>query len=135
VNEFSQGDRHINGIGSFWAHAKQQLRRFKRLPKTTFHLHLKETGFRFNHRREDIYKRLLKHTENTQFELICLQRRYNTRHMPSSLNAQIYIYRENMQRPQFVYIPLGCAIYAHSDTIDSKFLSFHTYFRSAWLTR
>jgi transposase-like protein len=28
--------------------------------KHTFYLHLKETEFRFNNRREDMYKRLLK---------------------------------------------------------------------------
>lgn len=60
-NEFvGQGSNHINGIESFWAYAKLRLSRFKGLPKHTFYLHLKETEFRFNNRREDIYKRLLK---------------------------------------------------------------------------
>ncbi len=54
------GSNHINGIESFWAYAKLRLSRFKGLPKHTFYLHLKETEFRFNNRREDIYKRLLK---------------------------------------------------------------------------
>ncbi len=30
------------------------------VPKHTFYLHLKETGFRFNHRHNDLYKVLLK---------------------------------------------------------------------------
>ncbi|WP_339344218.1 IS1595 family transposase [uncultured Alcanivorax sp.] len=60
-NEFArQGGNHINGIESFWAYAKLRLSRFKGLPKHTFYLHLKETEFRFNNRREDMYKRLLK---------------------------------------------------------------------------
>ena len=60
-NEFVRhGSNHINGIESFWAFAKLRLSRFKGLPKHTFYLHLKETEFRFNNRREDIYKRLLK---------------------------------------------------------------------------
>jgi len=47
-------------LAAFWAYAKLRLSRFKGLPKHTFYLHLKETEFRFNHRREDLYKRLLK---------------------------------------------------------------------------
>jgi transposase-like protein len=64
VNEFATDNRHINGIESFWAFAKLQLIRFKGLPKHTFYLHLKETGFRFNHRRDHLYKRLLKLLRN-----------------------------------------------------------------------
>ena len=61
ANEFASIDgRHINGIESFWAYAKLRLSRFKGLPKHTFYLHLKETEFRFNFRRDDLYKRLLK---------------------------------------------------------------------------
>lgn len=61
ANEFAaRGGRHINGIESFWAYAKLRLSRFKGLPRHTFYLHLKETEFRFNHRRDDLYKRLLK---------------------------------------------------------------------------
>jgi len=59
-NEFAKRNRHINGIESFWAYAKLRLARFKGLPKHTFYLHLKETEFRFNQRRNDLYKRLLK---------------------------------------------------------------------------
>jgi transposase-like protein len=60
ANEFAAADRHINDIESFWDYAKLRLSRFKGSPKHTFYLHLKEPDFRFNHRREDLYKRLLK---------------------------------------------------------------------------
>ena len=46
---------HINGIEGFWGLAKVRLTQFKGLPKHTFHLHLKETEWRYNHRRADKY--------------------------------------------------------------------------------
>lgn len=58
-NEFARGNRHINGIESFWSYAKRRLARFNGIPRKTFHLHLKECEFRFNHRNEDLYKALL----------------------------------------------------------------------------
>ena len=59
-NEFARGSQHINGIESFWGYAKNRLVKFNGVPKHTFYLHLKETEFRFNHRKEDLYKLLLK---------------------------------------------------------------------------
>ena len=59
-NEFANGNRHINGIESFWSYAKRRLVKFNGVPKETFLLHLKETEFRFNHRSENLYKTLLK---------------------------------------------------------------------------
>ena len=59
-NEFAKGDNHINGIESFWGYAKHRLAKFKGLPKHTFYLHLKETEFRFNNRKANLYKALLK---------------------------------------------------------------------------
>ena len=59
VNEFANQKSHINGIESFWAYAKHRLTKFKGVPKHTFYLHLKETEFRFNHRRVNLYKTLL----------------------------------------------------------------------------
>ena len=41
------------------AWAKVRLTQFKGLPKHTFHLHLKETEWRYNHRHADKYKCLL----------------------------------------------------------------------------
>ena len=52
---------HINGIEGFWGLAKVRLTPFKGLPKHTFHLHLKETEWRYNHRRADKYKCLLQY--------------------------------------------------------------------------
>ena len=52
---------HINGIEGFWGLAKVRLTKFKGLPRHTFHLHLKETEWRYNHRRADKYKCLLQY--------------------------------------------------------------------------
>lgn len=54
-NEFANEQSHINGIESFWAYAKHRLTKFKGIPRHTFYLHLKETEFRFNHRRDNLY--------------------------------------------------------------------------------
>jgi len=59
-NEFANDRSHINGIESFWAYAKHRLTKFKGVPKHTFYLHLKETEFRFNHRRGNLYLVTLK---------------------------------------------------------------------------
>lgn len=58
--EFARRDNHINGIESFWGYAKHRLAQFKGVPKRTFYLHLKESEFRFNHRRCNLYRHLLK---------------------------------------------------------------------------
>ena len=60
-DEFTKGTVHINGIEGFWGLAKVRLTQFKGLPKHTFHLHLKETEWRYNHRRADKYKCLLQY--------------------------------------------------------------------------
>jgi len=60
-DEFAQGANHINGIESFWAFAKHRLAQFKGIPHRTFYLHLKETEFRFNHRRDILHKLLLRY--------------------------------------------------------------------------
>jgi transposase-like protein len=60
ANEFASGERHINGIESFWSYAKRRLAKFNGVPKHTFYLHLKETEYRFNHRRDNLYLELLK---------------------------------------------------------------------------
>ena len=59
-NEFARGKNHINGIESFWSYAKRRLRKFNGVTSGTFNLHLKETEFRWNHRRSDLYAILLK---------------------------------------------------------------------------
>ena len=58
-DEFAKAGSHINGIESFWAYAKHRLAKFKGVPKHTFYLHLKETEFRFNHRRDNLYQTML----------------------------------------------------------------------------
>jgi len=53
-DQFVEGRSHINGIESFWAFAKHRLTKFKGVARHTFYLHLKETEFRFNHRRDNL---------------------------------------------------------------------------------
>ena len=57
---FAIGDIHINGIESFWSYAKRRLQKFNGVPTKTFHLHLKECEYRFNHRDEKLQLLLLK---------------------------------------------------------------------------
>jgi transposase-like protein len=59
-NEFARGNSHINGIESFWGYAKTRLVKFKGMNKNMFNLHLKECEFRFNNRKQNLYKILLK---------------------------------------------------------------------------
>jgi transposase-like protein len=58
-NEFARGRQHINGIESFWAYAKTRMVKLRGIRKTKFLLHLKETEWRWNHRRDNIYRILL----------------------------------------------------------------------------
>jgi hypothetical protein len=58
-DEFANGSVHINGIEGFWGLAKVRLAKFKGVPKHTFHLHLKETEWRYNNRQANNYKTLL----------------------------------------------------------------------------
>ena len=60
ANEFANGQSHINGIESFWSDAKRRLAKFNGVAKHTFYLHLKETEFRFNHGRSNLYLEVLK---------------------------------------------------------------------------
>jgi transposase len=47
------------GIELFWSYTKRRLVQFNGAPKNTFLLDLKEAEFRFNHRKNDLYKVLL----------------------------------------------------------------------------
>lgn len=58
-NEFARGKNHINGIESFWSFAKRRLVRANGVRKDKFLLHLKESEFRWNHRKDDMYKTLI----------------------------------------------------------------------------
>ena len=51
---------HINGIESFWGFAKLRLAKLKGIRQEMFYYHLKETEFRFNHRRDNLYLAILK---------------------------------------------------------------------------
>lgn len=63
-NEFAAGRNHINGIENFWAIAKTRLGKFRGIHKSTFYLHLKESEFRFNYRKHDLYSLMLKIIRN-----------------------------------------------------------------------
>jgi transposase len=58
--EFAKGHNHINGIESFWSYVKRKMRKHNGIARHKFVLYLKESEFRFNHRREDLYQALLK---------------------------------------------------------------------------
>lgn len=58
-NEFARGKSHINGIEGFWSYAKTRLTKFRGMRRETFHLHLKECEFRFNHRKKNLSAILL----------------------------------------------------------------------------
>ncbi len=57
--------QHGRGIESFWGYAKRRLSKFNGVPGHTFYLHLKETEFRFNHRRGNLHALLLKLLKKT----------------------------------------------------------------------
>ncbi len=63
-NQFAVGTNHINGIESFWSSAKRRLQKFNGVSKKTFYLHLKECEYRFNNRKENLFRLLLKLLEN-----------------------------------------------------------------------
>jgi len=58
--EFARNHNHINGIESFWSYVKRKMRKHNGIPKHKFYLYLKESEFRFNNRKQDIYKLFLK---------------------------------------------------------------------------
>lgn len=47
-NEFARWKQHINWIESFWSFTKRRLSKFNWIKKEFFHLHLKESEFRYN---------------------------------------------------------------------------------------
>ncbi len=63
-NQFADGMNHINGIESFWSFAKRRLHKFNGVPRSTFYLHLKECEYRFNNRKQNLVRLLLKLLEN-----------------------------------------------------------------------
>ncbi|ARN74612.1 IS1595 family transposase [Oceanicoccus sagamiensis] len=55
----------MNAVDSFWSFAKRRMVQFNGIHKHTFYLHLKETEFRFNYRRDNVYRVLLKMLRTT----------------------------------------------------------------------
>jgi transposase len=49
-----------NNVDTFWAYAKRRLVQFNGIHRHTFYLHLKESEFRFNYRRDNLYRVFLK---------------------------------------------------------------------------
>ena len=60
VNEFARGKCHVNGIESFWSHAKRRLAKFNGVASDRFVLYLKECEFRFNNEKQDLFDILCK---------------------------------------------------------------------------
>lgn len=56
--EFVRNNNHINGIESFWSYVKRKMRKHNGIPRNQFYLYLKESEFRFNNRKKDIFKLL-----------------------------------------------------------------------------
>ena len=54
-DEFVRGKSHVNGIESFWSFTKRRLAKFNGLRDEMFYLHLKESEFRFNNRKNNLY--------------------------------------------------------------------------------
>lgn len=59
-SEFVRGKAHINGIESFWSFTKRRLAKFNGLNDKNFHIHLKESEFRWNYRNQNLYAIILK---------------------------------------------------------------------------
>ena len=57
-DEFARWKSHVNWIESFWSYVKRRLNKFN-WTKKTFKLHLKESEFRFNLKKENLYDKIL----------------------------------------------------------------------------
>jgi len=51
---------HINGIEGFWSYAKHVLYNYRGISKYHFPMYLKEIEYRFNHRKENLFKHFVK---------------------------------------------------------------------------
>lgn len=59
-NEFARGKNHVNGIESFWSYVKRRIAKFNGVKKENFLLHLKESEFRRNYDKQNLYYILAK---------------------------------------------------------------------------
>ena len=50
---------HINSIEDFWSYAKHILYNYRGVSKYHFPMYLKEVEYRFNHRKENLFKSFL----------------------------------------------------------------------------
>jgi transposase len=55
---FASGKVYINGVEGFWSYAKERLIKHHGVSKEKFPLYLKEMEFRYNNRKESIFKLL-----------------------------------------------------------------------------
>ena len=58
-SKFVDGKVHINGLEGFWSWAKERLFKHHGISPQKFPLYLKELEFRYNHREESIFERLV----------------------------------------------------------------------------
>ncbi|MCK4447678.1 MAG: transposase [Candidatus Marinimicrobia bacterium] len=59
--EYGSKRRHINGlvpINRDWSFAKERFLKYHGVSKNHFYLYLKEMEFRYNYRKENLYKKL-----------------------------------------------------------------------------
>jgi len=68
-DEYAIRKCHINGIENLWGIAMMSWSKFSDISKNSFHLHLKDTKFRFNHRNENMYKLILYMLRNNPLRL------------------------------------------------------------------
>ena len=57
-DEFVRGKAHVNGIESFWSFTKRRLAKFNGLTDDKFLLHLKESEFRWNNKKANLYDKI-----------------------------------------------------------------------------
>jgi transposase-like protein len=100
ADEFVDGDSHIVGIESFWSFSKRRLQKFNGVSGHTFYLHLEESEYRFNHRRENLFP------QTKDFKLknraVSLSS-YKLVHLQSGL--ELVILAEDSNIPYFIEIP------------------------------
>ena len=56
---YKHGGNHINGIEGFWSYAKHILYNYRGVSKYHFPMYLKEIEYRYNHRKENLFKLFL----------------------------------------------------------------------------
>jgi len=57
-DEFVRGKAYVNGIESFWSFTKRRLAKFNGLTDDKFLLHLKESEFRWNNKKANLYDKI-----------------------------------------------------------------------------